>query len=831
MPKKNENNNEKNNTHVNIQNRDVVAEMRDSYLDYAMSVIVARALPDVRDGLKPVHRRILFTMHEMGLNSGSRYRKSAAVVGEVLGKYHPHGDSAVYDAMARLAQDFNVRYTLVDGQGNFGSIDGDAPAAMRYTEAKMTKLSSVMLEDINKETVSWRDNYDGTRSEPTVLPAAVPQLLLNGTVGIAVGMATNIPPHNLSEVIDASVHLIDNKKATIQDLMKFVQGPDFPTGGNIYNKKAILEAYGQGKGPIVIRGKAEVKEPGAREKKNIKNDYIEISEIPYQVNKAKLIEKMAELVQSGRIEGIRDIRDESDRTGLRIVVELKKGAQGQKTLNKLFKYTELQKTFHMNMIALVDGIQPQLLSLKEVLEKYLAHKFDVVKKRTEYDLRVAKDRAHILEGLKKALDNIDKVIQTIKKSKDRQDAHRNLRSQFKFSEKQATAILDMRLHSLANLERKNIEEELKAKKALIKELEALLASERKMWTKIKKELLDVKEKYGDERRTKVYVTAAGNFSQEDLIPKEETIISMTKGGYIKRVSPSLYRTQHRGGKGIIGMGTRGDDVVSQFLSASTHDRLLFFTNKGRVFQTIVYEIPSSTRTARGKALANFLELPKEEQVTTIVPVRVESGNKKASQEGFLVMVTKNGIVKKTPLKDFENVRRSGLIALRLKKGDTLNWVGFSSGNDEIVLATKNGQSVRSSEKDIRPMGRTASGVKGINLKDGDYVVGSDIITAKDKKSEMLIIMANGYGKRTAISLFKQQKRGGSGVKAANVTDKTGDIVSMRVLRDEEELIVISAKGHVIKVSISKISKLGRATQGVRIMSLAKDDKVASTAAV
>ncbi|MDX1535402.1 MAG: DNA gyrase subunit A [Candidatus Spechtbacterales bacterium] len=832
MPKKKSKGSSKNNKKQNIKERSLVEEMRDSYLDYAMSVIVQRALPDVRDGLKPVHRRILYTMHGMGLSSGGRYRKSAAVVGDVLGKYHPHGDSSVYDAMARLAQDFNVRYTLVDGQGNFGSIDGDSPAAMRYTEAKMTSLSGAMLEDINKETVDWRDNYDGTRQEPVVLPAAVPQLLLNGTVGIAVGMATNIPPHNLNEVVDACIHLVDNKKATVEDLMEYVKGPDFPTGGNIYNKKGMLEAYSQGKGPIVMRGKAEIKEPTKKEKKYIKNSYVEVSEIPYQVNKSKLIEKIADLVQAGKLDGVRDIRDESDRTGLRIVVELKKSAQGQKTLNKLYKYTELQKTFHLNMIALVDGIQPQLLNLKEVLEKYLEHKFEIVKKRTEYDLRQAKDRAHILEGLKKALDSIDKVIQTIKKSKDRQDAHKNLKSKFKFSDRQSTAILDMRLHNLANLERQKIEDELKEKKALIKKLESLLKSKAKMSTQVKKELKEAKEKYGDERRTKVYVTKAGSFSQEDLIPKEDTIISMTEGGYIKRVSPSSYKTQQRGGKGIIGMNTRGDDVVSHFLYASTHDRLLFFTNKGRVFQTIVYELPSSTRTARGKSVANFLELPSDEQVTTILPVRVENGKKKTTQQdGFMVMVTKNGIVKKTPLEDFENVRRSGLIALRLKKGDTLNWVGVSSGNDEIMLVTKNGQSIRFSEKDVRPMSRLASGVKGINLKEGDEVVGTDIIKKEDKKNDMLVVLANGYGKRTKLSLFKKQKRGGSGVKAANVTKKTGEIVSMRILRDQEELVVVSTKGQVIKVKISKVSKLGRATQGVRIMKLSKDDLVASVAII
>ena len=790
---------------------------------------MSRALPDVRDGLKPVHRRILYTMHRMGLSSGSRFRKSAAITGETMGKYHPHGDAAIYDAMARMAQNFSMRYPLVWGQGNFGSIDGDNPAAPRYTEAKMKPISSAMLEDIDKDTVEWAENYDGEHLEPRVLPAAMPQLLLNGTLGIAVGMATNIPPHNLNEVVDAAVHLLAKPKSTIEDLVGFIQGPDFPLGGMIYDKKAILEAYGQGRGPIVMRGKAEIKESV---KKNKKGGFsIEITTIPYQVNKAVLIEKMAMLAQSGKLEGVRDIRDESDReNAVRIVIELKKDAQPKKTLNKLYKFTELQKTFHLNMTVLVDGIQPQVLNLKEVLEKYLEHKREVVKRRTQYDLKKARERAHILEGLKKALDNIDKVIETIKKSKDRKEAHKNLKTKFKFTDVQVTAILDMRLHNLANLERKRVEEELKEKMALIKEYEALLKSEVKMKAQIRKELMEIKKKYGDERRTKVYATAVGSFSEEDLVPKEETIVSMTRDGYIKRVPSSAYKVQHRGGKGIIGMGTRGDDVVEQFLSASTHDRLLFFTNTGRVFQALTYEIPSSNRTARGKALVNFLDLQKDEFVTTIVPLT--RGEKSESKEGnYLVMATQGGIIKKTPIKDFENVRRSGLIAIRIKKGDRLNWVGISGGDDEILLTTKNGQNIRFSEKDVRNMGRNASGVRGINLKEGDKVVGSDIIKVEDMDKYLLVVMANGYGKRTALKLFKQQKRGGSGIKAANVTKKTGDVVGVSVVRYAEELIAISKKGQVIRVLIKKISTLGRATQGVRIMKLKQGDKVASVALV
>jgi len=813
-----------------IKKRELVTEMRESYLDYAMSVIVSRALPDARDGMKPVQRRILYSMHEMGLSASARFRKSAAVVGEVLGKYHPHSDTAVYDAMARLAQDFNMRYPLVWGQGNFGSVDGDSPAAMRYTEAKMAKVANLMLADIDKDTVDWRDNYDSTRQEPKVLPAAVPQLLLNGSLGIAVGMATNIPPHNLKEVVDAAVYLIDNRKATVEDLMQFVQGPDFPTAGNIYNKKAILEAYSQGKGPIVMRGTADIKEAGKRS--SIKGEYIEITEIPYQVNKSTLIENMAILVTDGKIDGIKDIRDESDRTGMRIIIELKRDAQPQKILNNLYKHTDLQRTFHLNMIALVDGIQPQVLTLKEVLEQYLSHKLVVVRRRTEYDLAAARARAHILEGLKKALDHIDAVIKTIRASKDRADAHKNLRKQFSFSELQANAILDMRLQNLANLERQKVEDELKEKMALIKGFVALLASEIKMWTLIKKELNEVSTQYADPRRTRVYANAAGAFSEEDLIPKEETIISLTQDGYIKRVVPSFYKVQHRGGKGIIGMETRGEDVVAHFLSASTHDRLLFFTNRGRVFQTLAYEIPASTRTGRGKALVNFLDLQKDEAVTAVIPLDRAKGKDAQGPKGeFMVMVTHQGVIKKTPLKDFENVRRNGLIAIHLKKGDTLGWVGTSSGKDSILLVSHKGQSIRFSEKDVRAMGRSASGVKGMALKGDDQLVSMTIVREGAKESHLLLVMANGYGKRTAISLFKIQHRGGAGVKAAQITPKTGNVADARAIADEEELIVISAKGQVIRTPIKNIAKLGRATQGVRIMKMSAGDSVASATTV
>ena len=793
-------------------------------MDYAMSVIVARALPDVRDGLKPVHRRILYAMHEMGLTSGAKFRKSATIVGAVLGAYHPHGDTAVYDSLVRMAQDFSLRYPLVNGQGNFGSIDGDPAAAYRYTEARMTKIAGELLRDIDKDTVVWMDNYDATRKEPKVLPSALPNLLLNGSMGIAVGMATNIPPHNLNEVVDALVHLIDHPKATLEDIFQFIQGPDFPTGGTMYGRKSIIEAYGQGKGPILVRGEAEVHEEG--EKRGIKGPYIEITELPYLVNKATFIETVAGLVQDGRLEGIRDMRDESDKQGMSVVIELKRDAHAQKILNNLYKFTELQKTFHLNMLALVDGIQPQVLSLKEVLEQYLKHKHEVVRRRTEFELQRARERAHILEGLKKALDHIDAVIKTIRASRDREDAHANLKKKFKFSDVQANAILDMRLQSLANLERQRVEEELKEKMRLIKELTLLLKDPKLMRAKIKEEFREVKAQYGDERRTRVRVQALGEFREEDLIPEEETIISITKDGYIKRVPPAAYRMQHRGGKGLIGMEQKDEDVAGHFFSASTHDRILFFTSGGRVLQTLAYEIPRSTRVGKGKALANFLDLSAEDAVTAVISL-----DRKRDDAKFLVMVTKNGIIKKTSLEDFESVRRSGIIAIHLKKDDVLRWVGVSSGKDEIILVTKTGQSIRFRETDARPMGRTASGVQGTHLKSGDEIIGMGIVRGDIKKNDLLVVSEHGYGKRTTLSAFKVQHRGGSGLKASNCTAKTGQLVSAHVLEDEEELIAISQKGIVIRISLKDVSRLGRATQGVRIMKMESGDRVASAIVV
>jgi len=811
-----------------IERREIVEEMRTSYIDYAMSVIVARALPDVRDGLKPVHRRILFAMHEDGLSHGARYRKSANTVGLVLARYHPHGDMSVYDALARMAQDFSMRYPLVDGQGNWGSIDGDPPAAQRYTEARMSHMGEILLQDIGKDTVNFMDNYDGTRKEPTVLPSPVPQLLLNGTLGIAVGMATNIPPHNIREVIDAVVFLLDNPKATTEDLFEFIKGPDFPTGGIIYNRKEIIEAYSQGKGPIVIRGKAEVIE--GTEKKRTQ---IIISEIPYQVNKSTLVEQFAKLVGDKKIDGIKDIRDESDKDGMRIVFDLQRDAQPQKILNRLYKFSDLQKSFHLNMIALVDGIQPKVLSLAEILTHFIAHRRQVIQRRTKYDLERAKEREHILEGLHKCLANIDEVIKIIRKAADRAEAQKNLMKRFRLSEIQANAILETRLAQLARLERQKIEDELKEIRAKIKELAIILASPKKIDSVLKKELAQTIDIFGDERRTKVMVQGVGEIAEEDLIPQEETIITLTQGGYIKRINPATYKIQKRGGKGIMGMKTVSDDIIEHFISAQTHDSLLLFTDSGKVFQTPVYEIPEGTRVAKGRGLLNFLEMSAEDKVLSVFAL-----GKKDADSGikYLVMATKNGIIKKTPLEDYKNVRKSGLIAITLKKGDSLIGVRKTTGDDEIILTTKKGQAVRFREKDIRSMGRTATGIKGIRLKKGDQAIGVNVVTdhksQKDSPQYVLVLTENGYGKRTDVKEYRLQSRGGSGIKTANVTSKTGELVYSCILAgDEEDLIVISRKGTVIRTAVDAIPKISRSTQGVRIMKLDQGDKVASAACV
>lgn len=805
-----------------LEARPIVTEMQESYLDYAMSVIVSRALPDVRDGMKPVHRRILYAMWDLGLRAGSKYRKSATVVGEVLGKYHPHGDSAVYESMVRMAQYFSLRYRLVDGQGNFGSMDGDSAAAMRYTEARLAKISDEMLSDIEKNTVDFMPNYDGSRNEPTVLPAKLPNLLLNGTVGIAVGMSTSIPPHNLNELMNAIHHLIEHPDADVEDLMEFVHGPDFPTGGIIYNQKDILQAYATGKGPIVMRAKTEIIEEKGVNK-------IIVTEIPFQVNKADLITRIADLARDKKIEGIRDLRDESDKEGVRIVIELKRDAYPKKVLNRLFTATDLQTSFPVNMLALIDGLQPRVLNLKSILEEYIKYRQIVVRRRTQFDLDKAKDRAHILEGLKIAVDNIDAVIKIIKKSADKDEAKINLMKRFKLSERQSIAILEMKLQQLANLERLKIEDELKEKRKLIKELQAILGSQKRILAIIVEEGKALVEKYGDERKTEVQKGAVGEFSQEDLIPNEACIVMITRDGYIKRVPPETFRKQGRGGKGVVGLTTKEEDTVEHLFSTMTHADLLFFTTRGRAFQLKAYDVPVSSRTAKGNAIVNFLQLGPDEKVSAVMSM----ADLKSSGAKFLVMLTHNGIIKKVELDNFVDVRRSGLIAIKLKAGDKLQWVQSTSGDDDVLLVSQNGQCIRYKEKKLRPMGRNASGVRGMRLKGTDKIAGLSILFEgkADKNEQLLVVMQNGFGKRTPLKEFRIQGRGGSGVKAAKVTDKTGKIVSTFVVnakRENEDVIIMSEKGQVIRLPLKAVSVIGRATQGVRLMRFkAPNDKVAS----
>lgn len=810
--------------HVNVKPRRIIDEMEQSYLDYAMSVIVSRALPDVRDGMKPVNRRILYVMNSLGLRPGGRFKKSANVVGEVMGKYHPHGDIAIYDAMARLIQTFSMRYPLITGQGNFGSIDGDSPAAMRYTEAKMAPISTEILADIEKNTVDFVPNYDGSLREPSVLPTKVPQLLLNGTVGIAVGMATNIPPHNLNELVDGITHLIDHPKATVTDLMEFVKGPDFPTGASIYDIREITQAYATGRGKIVMRATADLQE----QKNGTFN--IVITEIPYQVNKATLITKIAELVQNKRLEGIRDLRDESDKDGIRIVVELKKDAYPKKVLNSLFSMTALQTTFHVNMLALTDrGLQPKVLNLKSMLEEFITYRKEVITRRTQYDLDRARERAHILEGLKKALDHIDKIISTIKKSKTKEIAHANLMKNFRLSDKQASAILEMRLQTLAGLERKKIEDELEEKRKLIKELEGILKSPAKILGIVKDELKDMKQRFGDERRTKVFKQGVGKFEQEDLIPDEETIVMLTRGGYVKRMAPDVYRAQHRGGKGVKGAEVKEEDIIDYLFSTSALANVLFFTNLGRVFQTKAYELPQATRVAKGQAIMNFLQLGQTERIEAVITL-----SKDLKESGYLAMTTKKGLVKKTAIADFANVRRSGLIAIKIKAGDELMSVRRTEGNDDIVVATVKGQAIRFSEKDVRVMGRAASGVRGIRLKGTDFVIGMDTVSKDDKVGELMTITENGFGKRTPLNNYKTQSRGGSGIRNAKITPKNGEVISANVLNKDEmtgDIVVISEKGQIIRLPLKDVPTHGRDTQGVRIMRLKPSDKIAATAIV
>jgi DNA gyrase subunit A len=809
----------------NIEQHDIVQEMRKSFLDYAMSVIVDRALPDVRDGMKPVHRRIMYSMWQTGLRSSAKFKKCASVVGDVLAKYHPHGDSAVYDSLARMAQDFSLRYPLVRGQGNFGSIDGDRPAAYRYTESKLQAIAEELLFDIEKDTVDFRPNFDGSVNEPSVLPAKLPNLLLNGTLGIAVGMATNIPPHNLKEICDAACALMDDPDITVEGLMEFVKGPDFPTGGIIYDINEIKQAYATGKGGIVMRAKAEIVEDKAGQYK------IVVNEIPYQVNKATLIEHIAELVTEKKIEGIRDLRDESNKEGIRIVIDLKKDAYPRKVLNQLYKLSQLQETFHVNMLALVDGIQPRVLTLKNILEEYVKHRQAVIRRRTEYDLARAKERAHILEGLRIALAKIDEIIATIKKSKDKDEAKTNLVKKFKLSEIQAGAILEMRLQQLANLERLKVEQEYKEKMELIEELESILKSAKKMLAIIKKEVQEMSEKFGDERRTQVVKSPVGEFSNEDLIPDEPTLVMLTADGYVKRVPPDMFRTQGRGGKGVSGLTTKEEDQVEHVFSTNTHADIMFFTTRGRVFRLKAYDVPQGSRTAKGQAIVNFLQLAPGEKVATVLPMGDMDGAEN------LVMVTTQGTIKKTGLKEFENVRRSGLIAINLHEGDDLKWVKPSSGSDEIMLVTSQGQSIRFKESDIRAMGRNAAGVRGINLKKkGDNVVGMDIVLpslVKKGHLELFTIAQNGLGKRTNLTEYKIQKRGGSGIRTMKVTPKTGGVVAAYVTSKDEErdLLCMSKKGVVIRLPFKSVPSLGRDTQGVRVMRFKEEGDMLSSVAL
>lgn len=792
--------------------------MEDSYLRYSMSVIVARALPDVRDGMKPVHRRILYSMEKNGWRPGSKFVKSARITGDVMGKYHPHGDVAIYDAMVRLAQPWSTRYLLVDGQGNFGSMDGDPPAAQRYTEARMAKAGHALLEDIDKETVPFRDNYDGSEQEPEVLPAKLPNLLLNGQMGIAVGMATNIPPHNLGELVDATVHQIDNPEATLDDLMEHMKGPDFPTGGIIYGRDSIRTAFATGKGGVVVRGVAEVAE------NNKGRSQIIISEIPYALNKASLIEKIAELVKDKKITGISDIRDESARGNVHIVIDLKKDAYGKKLLNQLYKMTPLQTTFHYNMLALIDGIQPRVLGVQDIITEYVKHRKNVVRRRTEFELRKAKDRAHILEGLKIALDHIDEVIAVIRASKNSEEGQLNLMKKFKLSEIQAKAILAMQLRALTGLERQKIEDELAELLKIIAKLEGILADEKKILKIIKDELLEIRAQFADDRRTKVVPSELGKMSDEDLVPDEQVVVTLTSANYVKRSPIGDYRRQNRGGKGKRGMTTREEDVIEHVVNASTHDFLLFFTNKGRVFRLKTYELPATNLNAKGVAIVNLLQLQPEETVSAVINI---SKNEACAN---LIMCTVRGVVKKTPFDQYKNVRSSGLIAINLDEGDELKWIRMTSGENEVVISTAGGQAIRFHESDARPMGRVSRGVRGIRLRADDHVIGMDIV---EEGSSIFVISEYGYGKRTKVAQFTAHKRGGVGIRSAVVNNKTGRLIGVKALSgdDHQEIILISSSGQTIRLGLKDIPSLGRATQGVRIMRLNGKDKVVSLALV
>ncbi|MEB3103247.1 DNA gyrase subunit A [Ferviditalea candida] len=796
-----------------LKDRDIGAEMRSSFLDYAMSVIVSRALPDVRDGLKPVHRRILYAMSELGMSPDKPFKKSARIVGEVIGKYHPHGDSAVYDTMVRMAQDFNLRYPLIDGHGNFGSIDGDAAAAMRYTEARLSKIAMELLRDINKETVDFVPNYDGEEQEPSVLPARFPNLLVNGVSGIAVGMATNIPPHNLSEVIEGVLALIRNPELTALELMQYIKGPDFPTGAYIMGAHGIKQAYSTGRGSITMRAKTLIEESGSKAK-------IIVYELPYQVNKAKLVEKIAELVRDKIIDGITDLRDESDRTGMRIVIELRRDVNPNVVLNNLFKHTPMQSNFGMNMLALVDN-EPRILNLKETLHYYVKHQIEIIRRRTEYDLKKAEARAHILEGLRIALDHLDEVIQLIRSSRTTEEARESLMSRFGLSVEQAQAILDMRLQRLTGLEREKIESEYAELMKKIAEYRAILADEQLVLNIISEELTEIKNKYGDERRSEI-TFGEDNILDEDLIPQEDVVITITHTGYVKRLPVTTYRSQKRGGRGVVGMETKENDFVEHLFITNSHHYLMFFTNKGKVYRLKAYEIPDLSRTARGTPIINLIQIEQGEKINAVIPVKdFESSH-------FLFFSTKQGIVKKTPLDDYSNIRKGGLIAITLREDDELIGVKLTDGNRDIIMGTSQGMSIRFPEQEVRSMGRGATGVIGIRISEDDTVIDMDVV---EEDNDVLIVTSKGYGKRTPVSEYRTQSRGGKGIKTLNVTSKNGPVVGLKMVNDEEDLMIITASGTLIRTSITGISTMGRYTQGVKLINIREDDSVSTVARV
>lgn len=795
-----------------IRNRDIGAEMRSSFMDYAMSIIASRALPDVRDGLKPVHRRILYAMSELGMTPDKPYKKSARIVGEVIGKYHPHGDSAVYETMVRMAQDFSLRYTLVDGHGNFGSIDGDSAAAMRYTEARLSKMATELMRDLNKDTVDFVPNYDGEEKEPSVMPSRFPNLIVNGVSGIAVGMATNIPPHNLTEVIEGTQALIQNPDLTPMDLMQYIKGPDFPTAGFLMGREGIKQAYATGRGSVTMRARTEIEESSTKAR-------IIVSELPYQVIKAKLIEKIAELVREKKIDGITDLRDESDRNGMRIVIELRRDANPNIVLNNLYKHTAMQTNFGINMLALVNG-EPKVLNIKDVLYHYIQHQIVVITRRTEYDLRRAEARAHLLEGLRIALDHLDEVISIIRGSRTTDEAKERLQERFQFSNEQVQAILDMRLQRLTGLEREKIDAEYDEIMAKIAEYRAILADEKLVFEIIHNELEEIKERFGDARRTEI--TMGEDILDEDLIPREEVVVTITHTGYVKRLVSSTYRAQRRGGRGIMGMDTKEDDFVQHLVSTNSHHYLLFFTNKGKVYRLKAYEIPELGRAARGTPIINLLQIEQGEKISAVIPIETMEGDQ------HLFFATRSGVVKKTPLEDYSNIRKGGLIAINLREDDELVGVRLTDGSQDIIMGTSQGLSIRYSENDVRSMGRSATGVRGIRMREDDFVIDMDVVQADH---DVLIVTSKGYGKRTPIEEYRTQSRGGKGIKTINVTDKNGPVVGLKVVNDEDDLMIITAAGTLIRTGLDGISVMGRYAQGVKLINIREDDEVATVANV